>query len=213
MFNFLGNKNKYNTPKYRLIVGITNKDIICQIAYARIEGNYIVSSAYAHELPSYDVKLGLTNYAAAYCTGTTDVTGDEFENEPVDGEKHPFRCYLGVALTRRTTDAKVFSALKDAVDGGLDIPHSTRHFPGYSREGKKFDADAHRQYIFGLHVVNYITALKEENSDLYAKQFSCFVKASIEPRSFEALYKPVHAVIRADPSSSPKKADTVKSKW
>ncbi|CAF1109149.1 unnamed protein product [Rotaria sordida] len=203
MFNFLGNKNKYNTLKYRLIVGITNKDIICQIAYARIEDNYIVSSAYAHELLRYDVKLGLTNYTAAYCTGTTDVTGDEFENEPVDGEKHPFRCYLGVGLARTTTDAKVLSALKDAVDGGLDIPHR-----------KKFDADAHRQYIFGLHIANYITALKEENSDLYAKQFSCFVKAGIEPSSFEALYKAVHAVIRADPSpSSPKKADTVKSKW
>ncbi|CAF4977370.1 unnamed protein product, partial [Rotaria socialis] len=24
-------KNKYNTPKYRLIVRITNKDIVCQV--------------------------------------------------------------------------------------------------------------------------------------------------------------------------------------
>uniref|UniRef100_A0A2I2ZRH5 Ribosomal protein L5 eukaryotic C-terminal domain-containing protein n=1 Tax=Gorilla gorilla gorilla TaxID=9595 RepID=A0A2I2ZRH5_GORGO len=31
-------KNKYNTPKYRMIVRVTNRDIICQIAYARIEG-------------------------------------------------------------------------------------------------------------------------------------------------------------------------------
>ena len=30
-------KNKYNTPKYRMIVRVTNRDIICQIAYARIE--------------------------------------------------------------------------------------------------------------------------------------------------------------------------------
>ena len=26
-------------------------------------------SAYAHELPRYGVKVGLTNYAAGYCTG------------------------------------------------------------------------------------------------------------------------------------------------
>ena len=26
-------------------------------------------AAYAHELPRYGVKVGLTNYAAAYCTG------------------------------------------------------------------------------------------------------------------------------------------------
>ncbi len=116
--------------------------VIIQIAYARIEGDYIVSSAYAHELPRYGVQLGLTNYAAAYCTGlllarrtlqkhkldsiykgTTDITGGEFENEPVEGEKRPFRCYLDVGLARTTTGAKVFGALKGAVDGGLDIPH------------------------------------------------------------------------------------------
>uniref|UniRef100_A0A8C0TPF3 Large ribosomal subunit protein uL18 n=1 Tax=Canis lupus familiaris TaxID=9615 RepID=A0A8C0TPF3_CANLF len=51
-------KNKYNTPKYRMM-----------IAYARIEGDMIVCAAYAHELPKYGVKVGLTNYAAAYCTG------------------------------------------------------------------------------------------------------------------------------------------------
>jgi len=217
-------KNKYNTPKYRLVVRITNKDIICQIVYARIEGDYIVSSAYSHELPRYGVKLGLTNYAAAYCTGlllarrtlqkhkldsiykgTTDVTGGEFENQPVDGEKRPFRCYLDVGLARTTTGAKVFGALKGAVDGGLDIPHSTRRFPGYSREGKKFDANIHRQHIFGLHIANYMISLKEENPELYAKQCSRFVKAGVQPSSFEALYKAAHAAIYADPSPSEKK--------
>ena len=53
----------------RLIVRFTNKDIICQVAYARVYGDIIVESAYAHELPKYGVKVGLTNYAAAYCTG------------------------------------------------------------------------------------------------------------------------------------------------
>lgn len=62
-------KNKYNTPKYRMIVRSSNKDICCQIAYARIEGDRIVAAAYSHELPRYGVKVGLTNYAAAYCTG------------------------------------------------------------------------------------------------------------------------------------------------
>jgi large subunit ribosomal protein L5e len=61
-------KNKYNTPKYRMIVRFTNKDIICQVAYARLQGDVVICSAYAHELPRYGVKVGLTNYAAAYCT-------------------------------------------------------------------------------------------------------------------------------------------------
>ncbi|KAJ1063086.1 hypothetical protein K5549_012561 [Capra hircus] len=36
------NKNKYNTPKYRMIVRVMNRDIICQIAYARIEGSLLM---------------------------------------------------------------------------------------------------------------------------------------------------------------------------
>lgn len=89
-------KNKYNTPKYRMIVRLSNRDICCQvrdsgtrvsfvqqhvrnvltpwllsfqIAYAKIEGDHIVSAAYSHELPKYGITVGLTNYAAAYCTG------------------------------------------------------------------------------------------------------------------------------------------------
>merc|ERR1712227_392186 len=60
-------KNKYNTPKYRLVVRITNKDIIAQITYARLVGDVVISAAYSHELPRYGITVGLTNYAAAYC--------------------------------------------------------------------------------------------------------------------------------------------------
>lgn len=62
-------KNKYNTPKYRLSVRFSNKDITCQIQYATIAGDIVVAAAYSHELKNYGLKQGLTNYAAAYCTG------------------------------------------------------------------------------------------------------------------------------------------------
>lgn len=42
---------------------------LLQIAYAKIEGDMIVCAAYSHELPKYGISVGLTNYAAAYCTG------------------------------------------------------------------------------------------------------------------------------------------------
>ncbi|CAF0954929.1 unnamed protein product [Didymodactylos carnosus] len=220
-------RNKYNTPKYRLIVRFTNKDIICQVAYARIEGDHVVSTAYAHELPRFGVKLGLTNYAAAYCTGlllarrilqkhkldsiylgTKDVTGAKFENEAVEGKQRPFRCYLDVGLARTSTGAKIFGALKGAVDGGLDIPHSERRFPGYNRASSEFKPDVHRRHIFGLHVADYMNSLKDDNSELYQKQFSRFIKNGISPDNFEALYKAAHAAIRADPSPLQKKEKT-----
>ena len=51
------------------------------------------------------------------------VTGEEYHVEEIDGAPGPFRCFLDVGLARTTTGARVFGALKGAVDGGLDIPH------------------------------------------------------------------------------------------
>jgi len=62
-------KNKYNSPKYRFVVRISNKDVISQITYATLDGDIVLSAAYAHELARYGMPLGLNNYAAAYATG------------------------------------------------------------------------------------------------------------------------------------------------
>ena len=57
-------KNKYNSPKYRIAVRFSNRDICAQVIYATIAGDKVVSSAYAHELPKYGLSVGLTNYSA-----------------------------------------------------------------------------------------------------------------------------------------------------
>jgi len=217
-------KNKYNTPKYRMIVRFTNKDIICQIAYARIEGDVIVGAAYTHELPRYGVKVGLTNYSAAYCTGLllgrrilekfkldtiyqgqTEVTGEQFQVESVDGQPGAFRCFLDVGLARTTTGARIFGALKGAVDAGLDIPHGVKRFPGYDGESKEFHADVHRKHIFGQHIADYMTLLQQDDDDAYKKQFSRFIKNGIAPDTIEVMYKKAHASIRENPVRLAKK--------
>uniref|UniRef100_A0A2I9LPL1 Large ribosomal subunit protein uL18 n=1 Tax=Centruroides hentzi TaxID=88313 RepID=A0A2I9LPL1_9SCOR len=226
-------KNKYNTPKYRMIVRFTNKDIICQIAYARIEGDVIVCAAYAHELPRYGVKVGLTNYASAYCTGLllarrllkkfgldeiyagcVDVTGEEYNVEDIEGQPGAFRAYLDVGLARTTTGARVFGAMKGAVDGGIDIPHSNKRFPGYDSETKDFSPDVHRKHIFGQHVADYMRILMEEDEEAYKKQFSQYIKLGITADELEDIYKKAHASIRADPERKPQPEKTVaKKRW
>merc|ERR1712157_184682 len=62
-------KNKYATPKYRLVVRFSNKTVTCQIVYATLTHDVVIASAYSSELPGYGLNFGLTNYAAAYCTG------------------------------------------------------------------------------------------------------------------------------------------------
>jgi len=224
-------KNKYNTPKYRMIVRTTNRDVICQIAYARIEGDVIICAAYSHELPRYGVKVGLTNYAAAYCTGLLlarrllkklgldgiyegqkEVNGDYFGVEEVAGQPKPFHAVLDVGLYRTTTGARIFGALKGAADGGLDIPHSEKRFPGWDGEGKELNAEVHRKHIMGIHVSEYMQTLLDDDEAAFKRQFSRFIKEGITADSLEGMYKKAHNSIRSNPEPLKKTKDVSKIK-
>ncbi|PON83293.1 Ribosomal protein [Trema orientale] len=171
-------KNKYNTPKYRFVVRFTNKDITAQIVSASIAGDLVLAAAYSHELPRYGLEVGLTNYAAAYCTG--------------------------LLLARRVLkmlkmDDEYEGNVEGALDGGLDIPHSDKRFAGFSKDDKQLDAEVHRKYIFGGHVASYMRTLLEDEPEKYNTHFSEYIKKGIDADNLEQLYKKVHAAIRADP--------------
>jgi len=214
-------KNKYKTPKYRLVVRVTNRDIITQIISADLTHDVVVASAYAHELPRYGIKLGLTNYAAAYATGlllarrvnakfqlsyegNKTVNGEDYNVEAADEGKRPFKALLDVGLARTTTGARIFGVLKGATDGGIDVPHNDHRFPGSKRDGKEWTPapDVHRKYIFGGHVSDYMKQLAEEDEESYGRQFKRYVDAGIKPESLEGLYKKAHEAIRKEPTKA-----------
>ncbi|XP_047943345.1 60S ribosomal protein L5-like [Salvia hispanica] len=216
-------KNKYNTPKFRFVVRFTNKDIICQILSSSIAGDHVLAAAYAHELPRYGLEVGLTNYAAAYCTGlllsrrvlktleldeeyegNVEATGEDYSVEPAESRR-PFRALLDVGLIKTTTGNRVFGALKGALDGGLDIPHSDKRFAGFSKDNKQLDAEVHRKYIYGGHVASYMQTLIEDEPEKYQSHFSEYIKRGIDADNIAEVYKKVHAAIRADPT--PKKSE------
>ncbi|CAJ0602780.1 unnamed protein product [Cylicocyclus nassatus] len=209
-------KNKYGAPKYRLIVRFTNKDVIAQIAYSRIAGDVIVASAYSHELPAFGIKVGLTNYAAAYATGlllasrhlkslkldNTFKGGKDSETQSHNVEQQDkcrLKVVLDIGLARATVGCKAFAVMKGAVDGGMNIPHGESKFFGYDDESHKYDAKAHRDRIFGKHVAAYMRLLKEEDESAYKKQFSRFIYHGIDADNLEEMYKKAHAAIRANP--------------
>ena len=84
-------------------------------------------------------------------------------------ERRPFKACLDVGLARTTTGRKVFACLKGAVDGGIHIPHSTKRFPGTTKDGdvEKYDAKVHRDRIFGVHIDKYMKIVKKESEDSY----------------------------------------------
>jgi len=218
-------KNKYNSPKYRFVVRITNTDVICQIAYAKIVGDVILASAYAHELTRYGMPVGHTNYAGCYATGlllarrllkklgldkryegNTKVDGTPYSVEELEDGPRPFRALLDVGLARTTTGARVFAALKGALDGGLNIPHSESRFRGYDRSEKKYDAEEARGYLFGQHVADYMAELQEEDESKYQTLFSRYIKHGIDAENLEEKIKALHKAIRAKPEHVAKKS-------
>jgi len=232
-------KDKYCAPKYRMVVRITNKQVICQVVSAKIIGDEILAAANSTELRRYGIKVGLTNYAACYATGLLlarrvlkklgldemytgagEATGEFFMEEREDGDtKNPFTCILDVGLRPTTTGARIYSAMKGAIDGGLAIPHgdSGKQFPGWSEmEGQtNFDTDVLRKYIFGGHVSDYMRKLQDEDEETYSKQFANYIKEGISADDLEDLYSAAHEKIREDPSALPKKVSdkTQKSKY
>jgi large subunit ribosomal protein L5e len=224
-------KNKYNAPKYRLVVRITNRDIICQIVYSRIDGDHVMSAAYSHELPRYGVKLGLTNYSAAYATGllvtrrlyqklgmdklykgVKVATGASFKSFNKYKKSRPFKALLDVGLVRTTTGNRVFAAMKGALDGGLNVPHSERRLVGWDDEEKKLDSEVLRSHIFGGHVADYMRKLLDEDPEAYDRQFSRYKKEGITPDQLEEIYKKAHSLIRKDPTFHKKERKTEKPK-
>merc|ERR1711988_2065730 len=229
-------KAKYATPKYRFVVRFTRKDIICQVISSKIKGDVTHWAAYAHELPRYGLKVGLTNYSAAYCVGllcarrllkkynldevfvgTEEVTA-EYEGCEVEGDdedRSAFKALLDVGLKPTTLGSKIFAALKGAFDGGLEIPHNEKKFYGYDAEEKAYDAEEHKERILGGHVKTYMESLQEEEPEEYEAKFSQFVKEDISADDLEDMYLEAHKKIRESPelvksdSKAPAKADQV----
>merc|ERR1711908_105523 len=169
------------------------------------------------EDPEFEPTEKKDNYAACYATGLLAARcllkklglDDKYEGqEEPDGEMflvehddgpRPFTAVLDVGLVRTTTGNRVFGALKGAVDGGINIPHSEKRFPGYDREGKEYDAETHKKYIFGGHVSEYMELLEEEDPERYQAQFAKFIEKEIEGDSLEEMYEEAHEKIREDP--------------
>jgi len=220
-------KNKFNTRKYRLIVRFTNNKCICQLAYATIRGDMIVAAATSKDLTNYGVPVGHKNYAAAYCTGLLvarralkkfgldekfkgkeELNGEEYHVEDEENEQRPFKCILDVGLQSTTVGARMWGALKGAVDGGLHIPHSIKNFPGYKRAEEKgaepeYDAEAHKDRIFGNHVKEYMEMMAEEDPTKYEAHFAKYIAEGIDADKIEDMYTEAHEKIREDPGPEP----------
>lgn len=146
-------KDKYNTPKYRLVARVTSTRVIAQVVYATLQGDKVFCAADSTEFKKWGLTTGLSNYASAYATGLllarrllekvgldkmyagNTKYGSDYDASAEEKERRPFKVVLDVGLRATKTGSKVFAVMKGASDGGLYVPHSATRFPGASKKG------------------------------------------------------------------------------
>jgi large subunit ribosomal protein L5e len=173
-------KDKYNTPKYRLVGRITSTRVIAQVISSTVKGDFVFCAADSQELRRFGLTAGLSNYASCYATGLLlarrllkkvgldqayqgleKVDGSNYDVSQHQGDRRPFKCILDVGLRATTNGSKIFGVLKGACDGGLYVPHSANKFPGHKVDGDNVtdNIKVHRTRIFGAHIDTYIKKL------------------------------------------------------
>merc|ERR1712157_248411 len=148
--------------------------------------------------------------------GVEEADGEDFHIEEEECERRPFKCILDVGMQRTCVGHRMWGALMGAVDGGLHIPHTNKKFPGFKPAEEKgqdpeYDAEAHKEKIFGAHVKEYMEMLQEEDPTKYEAHFAKFIAEGIEPDGIEEMYTNGHQKIRESPEFTP--ADKKEIAW
>jgi len=187
-------KQKFNAAKYRLVVRLSKRNILCQLIYFRLEGDFVLSSSYSKKLNTVGLPFKNNNFSTSYITGLRLSNSFFHENFSFSKNKNSlksnFNVILDLGLTRVTTGNKVFAAMKGAVDGGFNIPHNEKRFPGY-KKNESFDLETMRDRIEGRHILEFMELLKEEDEERYSKQFKCLFDKNITPIEYFQMNREV----------------------
>ena len=218
--------NKFVAPKYRLVSRITNSRVIVQVVYSQLIGDKVLCQAESSEFKKWGLTTGLTSYAAAYATGLLvarrllaklgmdkTYTGcEEIDGQDYDVSAHPcdsrrpFMAILDIGIRRPTIGNRVFAVMKGASDGGLHVPHSVKRFPGFKKlENKKtlYNAEVHRDRIFGCHIDLYMEKFEETETNKQFKKWKQVLKEN-GVNCVEEMFEKIHDEIRKDSTRSKK---------
>ncbi|MFZ1897007.1 50S ribosomal protein L18 [Methanoregula sp.] len=109
----------------RMVVRRSNRHIIVQLVIAEMDGDKTLVSANSAELEKYGYTGATANTPAAYLTGLLFAAKAKKAGQD--------RAILDIGLARATPGARVFAALKGAVDAGLEIPYGESIIPSEER--------------------------------------------------------------------------------
>lgn len=145
----------------RLVIRSSLNYVNAQLAESEVEGDKITVMASSRELEKFGWQASYGNISAAYLTGL--LVGKRAITAGVEN------AILDIGLRRASRGAKVFAALKGAVDAGLSVSHNEQVLPSEER-------------IKGEHVVSYATKMSEENQQNFEKHFSGYLSRGLDPK-------------------------------
>jgi large subunit ribosomal protein L18 len=156
--DYRARKNLIGLDKSRLVVRITNKHTIAQIINVKMDGDETVVSAHSNELKKMGWLGSGKNTSAAYLTGF--LVAKKALEAGIEA------AVLDIGLRSSIKGARIFAALKGAVDAGLKVPHNDIILPADER-------------IRGEHVATYAESLSDEEVE---KRFSKYIRNGLSPK-------------------------------
>jgi large subunit ribosomal protein L18 len=163
--------------KPRMVVRKTSTNIIVQFITYAPEGDKVVGTALSRELTTLGWKYSTKSIPAAYLTGY-------LASKRVAGKVS--EAVLDIGLSGPRKGAKIFAALKGALDGGIKIPHGKEIFPSDDRIKGKHIEDYRQQPIMAD-----FAAMKGTIDKLKAGKVEKVPKVKGAPKPTAPVHKPV----------------------
>ncbi|MCD6591200.1 MAG: 50S ribosomal protein L18 [Candidatus Aenigmarchaeota archaeon] len=177
--------------KPRFVIRKFLNNILCQVIKFEPDGDKVLVSSSSRELKNFGWDLHCGNIPSAYLTGL--LCAVKAKNKGIKD------AVLDMSLYISTPGNRIFSALKGALDGGMNIPHSEKILPDESK-------------LSGKHIADYMKKLKDKNPTKYKKHFSHYVKNNINPEDITKIFENTKKNILSGQKKKPKKSPTKKKK-
>jgi large subunit ribosomal protein L18 len=148
--------------KPRFIVRKSINNVTCQIVEYSRDGDKTIVSVNSKDIEKLGWKGNPGNLPGAYLVGL--LCGSRANKKKIKD------AVLDSGLYISTPGSRIYSALKGAIDSGLQIPHSEDILPKNER-------------IKGEHIAALAKKLKSENPGEYKKRFSLYLKSKVTPEN------------------------------
>lgn len=137
--------------KKRLIVRVSLKSMVAQIADYDAKGDKIVLTVHSRQLKKLGWDFACNNTPGAYLTGY--LLGRKALDKGVK------EAVLDIGLQQSVKGSRIYAVLKGALDAGVKIPHSEEVLPTEDR-------------IRGKHIVDYEKSLEDKAEKQFSKPVS-----------------------------------------